>query len=67
MLIVRADISKASHRYLTFLSDEGCEYLLAHLQERVKAGEELGPDSPIIAFGERGLKSHYKIKINNFP
>jgi len=48
MVIVRPELSKAGHQYFTFLSEEGCEYLKDYLEERIKGGEKLTPNSPII-------------------
>jgi integrase len=48
MVTVRRDLSKARHQYLTFLSEEGCEYLRDYLEERMRDGEELGPESSIV-------------------
>jgi hypothetical protein len=48
LLVVRKELSKAGHQYLTFLGDEGCEYLKDYLEERMRAGEELGADSPLV-------------------
>jgi integrase len=48
MVVVRRELSKAGHQYFTFLGEEGCGYLRDYLEERVREGEELGPDSPII-------------------
>jgi hypothetical protein len=47
-IIVRSPLSKARHRYFTFLSGEGCTYLREYLEQRMKAGERLGPESPLI-------------------
>jgi len=49
MIVVRATLSKARHKYLTFLSDEGCTYLKEYLEERMRSGEKLTPESPLIA------------------
>ncbi|MEM3393212.1 MAG: site-specific integrase [Candidatus Bathyarchaeia archaeon] len=46
--IVRKELSKARHQYFTFLSEEGCEYLKDYLEERIRSGEKLTLDSPII-------------------
>ena len=46
---VRPELSKAGHRYLTFMPAEGWDYLKAYLEARLAAGEKLDPDSPIIA------------------
>lgn len=57
---VRADLSKTSSKYLTFLSSEGCEYVLAHIQDRINLGEELGPDSPIVGYEKSGRNNFLK-------
>ncbi len=49
MLIIRSRVSKAGHQYFTFLTDEGCAYLKEYLEERIRKGEILSPDSPIVA------------------
>ena len=48
LLIVRKELSKAGHKYLTFLGNEGCEYLKDYLEMRQRQGEILTPDSAII-------------------
>jgi len=48
IVIVRKNLSKARHQYFTFLSEEGCEYVKAWLEERIGQGEKLTPDSPIV-------------------
>ncbi|MEM3871736.1 MAG: site-specific integrase, partial [Nitrososphaeria archaeon] len=53
MVIVRKELSKARHQYFTFLSEEGCEYLKDYLESRIREGEVLGPDSPIITPKQR--------------
>jgi hypothetical protein len=49
MVTVRPSLSKAGHKYFTFLPREGCEYLKAYLEKRRAGGEELHPTSAIIA------------------
>ncbi len=49
MLIIRSKVSKAGHQYFTFLTDEGCAYLKEYLEERMRKGEILSADSPIVA------------------
>ncbi|MCW4008140.1 MAG: hypothetical protein NWF09_05580 [Candidatus Bathyarchaeota archaeon] len=39
---------KAGHQYFTFLGEEGCEYLKDYLESRLKEGEKLMPDSPVL-------------------
>lgn len=43
-IIVRQEISKAGHEYISFLNKEGCNALLQYLQTR----KGLGPESPVI-------------------
>lgn len=45
---VRPELSKNSNGYLTFLASEGCEYVKQYLEERLRAGEKLGPQSDLI-------------------
>ena len=47
-IIVRSNISKARHKYFTFLSNEGCTYLKEYLEERLRSEEELTPETPLI-------------------
>jgi hypothetical protein len=49
MVIIRSDLSKARHKYFTFLSKEGCTYLKEYLEKRLRY-EKLGRGSPIIAY-----------------
>jgi hypothetical protein len=48
LLTVRRELSKAGHQYFTFLSEEGCEYLKDYLEDRIREGEALASDSPLI-------------------
>lgn len=48
LLIVRQELSKAGHRYFTFLSEEGGEYLKDYLEERVREGEKISADSAVV-------------------
>lgn len=49
MIVVRAPLSKARHKYFTFLSPEGCTYLQEYLEERIRQREKLTAESPLIA------------------
>ena len=48
LVVVRRDLSKARHQYLTFLGEEGCDYLKDYLETRMREGEELTKESAII-------------------
>ena len=48
MIAVRPTLSKAKHKYFTFLSSEGCTYLKEYLDQRLRSGERLAPETPLI-------------------
>jgi len=48
MVKVRRNLSKARHSYFSFLPEEGCTYLAEYLEYRIRGGEGLTPDSPVI-------------------
>jgi len=45
---VRSELSKNKNSYFTFLSSEGCEYLKGYLEMRLRKGEDLNKNSPVI-------------------
>ena len=47
--VVRPELSKAGHRYFTFLGEEGCGYLKEYLEARLRAGESLEPDTDLVS------------------
>jgi integrase len=49
LVTVRPELSKSRRQYFTFLSEEGCEYLVEYLKERMQNDEVLNGDSDIIA------------------
>jgi integrase len=48
-VVIRRKLSKNGKQYFTFLSQEGCEYLKEYLESRLRKGEPLTKESPIIA------------------
>jgi hypothetical protein len=48
-VFVGSSLSKAKHRYFTFPSSEGCEYLRAYLEMRLSQGEALDKRTAVIA------------------
>ncbi len=48
IVTVRRELSKAKHQYFTFLTEEGCEYMKDYLEDRMRGGEAMTPESPII-------------------
>ncbi len=51
---VRRPLSKGRNVYFTFLPSEGFSYLKEYLELRMQRGEELKPDSPVIAHEKPG-------------
>jgi len=58
MLVVRKSLSKARHQYFTFVPQQTITYIEEYLEERVKQGERLGKDSPLLVFDTRGIKKN---------
>lgn len=52
-IMVRNTLSKADHRYFTFITEAGTKKLVAYLNRRFDEGEILGPESALIAPLER--------------
>ncbi len=48
-VMVRPQLSKASHRYFTYCTQAGTQHILAYLNDRITRGEPLDADSPVIA------------------
>ena len=55
---VRPALSKTKHEYITFLRDEGANYLKAYLDARISEGERLTEDSPLVPLEEPLLGVH---------
>ena len=58
ILLVRRALSKARHPYFTFVGSEAIDYIQEYLHERVKQGEKLIPQSPLLAFDPRGVRKN---------
>ncbi len=56
MLLVRRALSKARHQYFTFVPQQAVTYIKEYLDERIKGGEIIGRDSPLLGFDPRGHK-----------
>jgi len=64
MIVVREDLSKSRHKYLSFLCEEGCEILKQYLERRLQEGETLIPESGIIvtSISQARKSSHFNIE-----
>jgi len=60
MVVVRSSLSKAGHQYFTFLPEEGCQYLKESLEWRMRQGQKLGNDTPIITPKSIYIGSHMR-------
>lgn len=50
---VRRELSKSELQYLTFLSEEGCDYLKDYMETRMREGETLTEESAIVTPKQR--------------
>jgi hypothetical protein len=48
LVVVRKNLSKAGHQYFTFMQNQGCQYLKALLEIRMRAKETMTSESPIV-------------------
>lgn len=49
IVVVREELSKSRHQYITFLGEEGCSILKEYLERRGAEDDRLAADSPVIA------------------
>jgi len=47
-VVVRRELSKGNHQYLTFLGSEGANYVRDYIEARVRSGEKIDTESPVI-------------------
>jgi integrase len=48
LIEVRKELSKAGNRYFTYVGEEACGYVRQYLEDRLRAGEKLSPESDLI-------------------
>ncbi len=46
-IFIRQELSKATHKYVTFIGEEGGKIIVDYLQSRLSTGEKVSADSPI--------------------
>jgi hypothetical protein len=61
MVVVRPEISKAKHKYFSFLGPEGCEYLKSYLEKRLAEGENLDPKTALISVKKGYNDTGYRV------
>ena len=55
---IRSRLSKARNHYFSFIGEEGITYIRAYLEERMKTGEKLTPESPLLQLDVRGTRKN---------
>ncbi|AKA49046.1 hypothetical protein IX51_07965 [uncultured archaeon] len=61
-IVIRNALSKAGHEYFTFIGPEGAEYIKDYLNERMRKGEKLTPETPLVIPRNHGI--HFISTIN---
>ncbi len=61
-IVVKNNLSKAGHEYFSFIGKEGADYIKAYLEERIRKGEKLTKDSPLVI--PRNQQIHFITTIN---
>jgi len=64
MLVIRQGLSKALHKYFTFVPEQTLTYINEHLAERVGNGEELEKETPLLGFDPRGIRKNRFLRTN---
>jgi site-specific recombinase XerC len=64
MITVRKNLSKTGNQFFTFLCEEGCNYLKQYLEWRLRRGEQLAPNSPLITPTQKRLAGEHIRTIN---
>ena len=54
MVVIRSNLSKGRFQYFTFIPEETTIFVKEHLEERVKVGEKLSGETPLLGFDFRG-------------
>jgi integrase len=57
LVVVRKQVSKTRKLFLTFMLSQACEYVRQYLEDRARAGEELGPRSAIVTLSEYNTRT----------
>ena len=56
-VIIRSELSKKDNEYFSFLGEEGARYLKLYIEERIKEGEIIGPDKPVITPSKMAIRA----------
>ncbi len=58
-IVIRSELSKKDNEYFTFIGEEGARYLKLYLEERIKDGEILRPESAIITPSKKAIRTSF--------
>ncbi|MCL4420986.1 MAG: site-specific integrase [Candidatus Thermoplasmatota archaeon] len=58
-IAIRSELSKKDNEYFTFIGEEGARYLKLYLEERIKDGEILRPESAIITPSKIAIRTSF--------
>jgi heat shock protein HspQ len=58
MVVVRRNINKARHQYFSFINQEGLTYIKEYVEERIKRGERITNESPLLQLDPRGVRKN---------
>ena len=58
LVVVRKTLSKTKNQYFTFAPEQGALYIKDYVADRVKRGEKISKDSPVLGFDERGMRKN---------
>ena len=64
MIVVRKNLSKTGNQFFTLLCEEGCEYVKEYLEWRLRRGEKLTANSPLITPDKLHLAGQHIRTIN---
>jgi len=65
MIQVRKPLSKTRKAYFTFIGPQGADYIVNYLNQRMRQGELLGPDSPLVSAGDGDPRFLHRTNIQN--
>ena len=56
-IAIRSELSKKENEYFSFIPEEGSRYIKLYIEERIKEGEAITPESPIITPSKKAIRS----------
>lgn len=57
-IIIRSELSKKENEYFSFIGNEGANYLKIYIEGRIKQGETIRSESPIITPAKQGIRAN---------